>query len=125
MQGSYIDHRTSIQKNRSNTNIDNFKNYIKIFNEEDQFGKIQIEINFKKDNKILIRNVSLYRKNLIPNLDKFKSKGFDIQLANESDGQNTLSPSVVTNNHPEYSINNNGFMRNSYQTSFNQKFNMK
>ena len=40
MQHSYIDHRTKIQKNRSNTNKTNFINFVKVNNEEDQFGKI-------------------------------------------------------------------------------------
>ena len=127
MQTSYVDHRTSIQKNRSNTNIDSFKNYVKIFNEEDQFGKIKLEINFKKDNKILIRCLNLYRKNLTHSLEKLKLSGFDIMLAKDTVDNNhiNVTPKLQNTNHPEYQKSTLGFMRNSYQSSYNQKFNMK
>lgn len=127
MQTSYVDHRTSIQKNRSNTNIDSFKNYVKIFNEEDQFGKIKLEINFKKDNKILIRCLNLYRKNLTHSLEKLKLSGFDIMLAKDTVDNNhiNVTPKLQNTNHPEYQNSTIGFMRNSYQSSYNQKFNMK
>ena len=127
MQTSYVDHRTSIQKNRSNTNIDSFKNYVKIFNEEDQFGKIKLEINFKKDNKILIRCLNLYRKNLTHSLEKLKLSGFDIMLAKDTVDNNhiNVTPKLENTNHPEYQNSTIGFMRNSYQSSYNQKFNMK
>lgn len=122
MQSSYIDHRTTTQKNRSNTTLDSFKNYVKIFNDEDPLGKVKLEINFKQNNKILIRNVSIYRKNLTKNLDKLKSSGFDIQLTQNKLDDDIVTPVLMTNNHPEYLPQNSGFMRNSYQSSFNQKF---
>ena len=127
MQSSYIDHRTPIQKNRGNTNIDLFKNYVKINNEEDQFGKVQLELNYKKDNKILIRTVNLYRKNLNNILHKLKISGFEIKLTQENDDKNinNIAPKLINNNHPEYQSNTIGFMRNSYQSSYNQKFNMR
>tara|TARA_B100000963_G_C22637277_1_gene678306 strand:- start:2798 stop:3184 length:387 start_codon:yes stop_codon:yes gene_type:complete len=128
MQSNYVDHRTTLQKNRSNSCIDSFKNYVKINNDEDQFGKIKLEINFKKGSKILIRCVNIYRKNLINILEKFKNSGFEIKLAQQNEDGNAISnvaPQMINSNHPEYQTNTVGFMRNSYQSSYNQKFNMK
>tara|TARA_B110000977_G_C11019069_1_gene470563 strand:+ start:414 stop:791 length:378 start_codon:yes stop_codon:yes gene_type:complete len=122
MQSSYIDHRTPTQKNRSNTNIDTFKNYVKIFNDEDPLGKVKLEINFKNNGKILIRNASIYRKNLTLNLNKLKLYGFDIQLTENKVDDDIITPVMITNNHPEYLPQNSEFMRNTYQSSFNQKF---
>jgi len=121
MQHSYIDHRTNLQKNRSNTNKTNFTNFVKVNNEEDQFGKVSLEANFLKDSKILIRNLSIEKKNLNNVLSKFKHGGFEIRLSQSNSDEN-ITPTVITNNHPEYR-NNNEFMRNSFQVSFNQKFN--
>ena len=51
----------------------------------------------------------------------FKQGGFEIRLAQSNSDEN-ITPTIITNNHPEYR-NNNEFMRNSFQVSFNQKFN--
>ena len=121
MQHSYIDHRTNLQKNRSNTNKSNFVNFVKVNNEEDHYGKVSIEANFLKDGKILIRSFSINKLNLGNILTKFKNNGFEVRLSKSID-DTIIAPSIITNNHPEYK-NNNNFLRNSFQLSFNQKFN--
>ena len=60
-------------------------------------------------------------------LHKLKISGFDIKLTQENDDKNinNIAPKLIDNNHPEYQSNTIGFMRNSYQSSYNQKFNMR
>ena len=126
MQYNYVDHRTSNSK-RSNIDVDKFTNFIKVSNEEDQYGKINIEIQFKKKNRIMIRNIHILRENLKLILDKFKNAKFNIYQSglNSTNNYENITPQVINSKHPEYMKNTGNFLRDAYDTSFSEKFKKK
>ena len=126
MQYNYVDHRISNSK-RSNIDVDKFTNFIKVSNEEDQYGKINIEIQFKKNGRIMIRNINIFRENLKLILDKFKNAKFNVYQSgfNSTDNYQNITPQLINSKHPEYIKNTGNFLRDAYDTSFSEKFKKK
>ena len=111
-------------KDKINLPKKNFKNIVKIDFEEDMEGKILLEVAFIKDNNIYNKNLKIYKKNLSIVLDKFKNNNFIIARTDTIQNMEISNLNNITNNrHPEYKNENlANFIRNSYKTSFNQKF---
>lgn len=115
--------RLTNYKDQINIPKKNFKNKVKINLDEDHEGKILLEVSFIKDGSIFNKHLRIFKTNLMFILDKFKQNGFLI-MQNKSESNISNLNNVVGNlSHPEYRNNNSvGFLRNSYNNSFNQKF---
>jgi hypothetical protein len=103
-----------------------YKNKVKILNETNFNGQVILEVSYLYKKGVYIKNLKIFKENLIHILKKFKKNNFIIEKSYvEKSNLIQESKSDKFNwRHPEYIQNNlNNFVRKGFQDSYTQKFN--
>ena len=120
---SSIGEQTGMKDFKKKTNIQNYKNTVKILDDTNIKNQIHLEVSYIKNNGIQIRELYIERNNLSKIIDNFKNKGFQINKPcnnNVSELENINSKTF----HPEYNnINLQDFKKQGFNNSFKEKFN--